>query len=115
MNKMDNDNNIKLDAQLPALRIESSGVSVSATTNSGETQELYYPETVPSGEIVATSVSTLGIELDAYERNQIIEVVDYAKTHKPYVSEFEFSISLKEGFKIKIKREPRKVIKYFNK
>jgi hypothetical protein len=59
MNKKENDN-IKGAVQLPALRIESFGVSVTATTNSGEVQELYYPETLPSGEIVATSISTLG-------------------------------------------------------
>ena len=42
----------------------------------------------------------------------MVEAVDYAKTHKPYISEVEVSLNLQEGFKVRVKREPAKIIRY---
>jgi len=114
---MDNeDNNIgKLEAKLPAFTVEASAISVTASKGTEEEQEIYYPETTASGIIVADSTASIGIQLSPEEHEQMIEAVDYAKTHKPYISEFEISLNIKEGFKFKIKRQPKKVIKYYSK
>ena len=87
-------------------------MSVTASQPDKPEQTFYYPETVPSGEVVKDSTGTVGVELSPEENQEMVSAVDYAKSHKPYLSEIELSFNFKEGFKFRIKREPSKIIYY---
>lgn len=114
MSNEDNDTG-KLELKLPPFTIEASAILVAASKGSQEEQEIYYPATTATGIIVANSTAEIGLHLSPEEQGQMIEAVDYAKTHKPYISEFEISLNIKEGFKFRIKRQPKKIIKYYSK
>lgn len=94
------------------IEISVSGVSVTADLPNGKEVVNFYPTEVSSGQIVEDSTMASGIQLTPDEKIQMIETVDIAKTHKPYLSEVELSLNIKEGFKFRIKREPAKIIRY---
>ena len=95
---------------LEMITTPTSGVSITASGIDETEREFIYPETIDSKEMVASTSLDLGIEIQPTETNKIVETLDIAKT---YVSEVEFGITLQKGFKIKIKREPKKIIKSF--
>ena len=88
----------------------SSGVSITASGIDDTEREFYYPETIDSKEMVTSTTLDLGFKLQPEEEDKIVETLDIAKT---YVSEVEFGFTLEKGFKFKIKREPKKIIKSF--
>lgn len=92
------------------MKMESSGVSVTTNPFDDIEHTFYYPDTVPSKEIIEDSTTVSGIQATPVEQERMIEAVDYAKTHKPYITEIEVSVSLK-GAKVRIKREPAKIIR----
>jgi hypothetical protein len=94
------------------MEIGSSGVSVTITHPDKGEQVFYFPDNVASPTILQRSTGTVGIALSSDEEGKMVGAIDYAKTHKPYFSQFRFSINLKEGFTVEVKREPKKVIYY---
>jgi len=89
----------------------STSITVSGEQLGDEEKEFLFPEAIPSEEAVESLDDELGISFQPDQKKQIIETIDHSKT---YVSEFEASFSL-SGLKIRIKREPKKTIKLFNK
>jgi len=94
-----------------SIEIGESAISVTASLPDGKELVQYYEPAAPSGEIVKSSSAATGLTLNIEEANQMTEVVDFAKSNKPYISEFEASFTLREGLKIRVKREPAKIIK----
>ena len=114
--KEEDDNIIKgaMQAPLPALTLTatssitttSSTITVSTTTTEDHTErEFIYPANLASEEVAASLVQELGIQ----ETKKIIEVVE--RSNETW-DEIEFGIGI---FKFKIKRSPKKEIKYFSK
>ena len=97
-----------------SIEIGESAVSVTTRRPDGkEVIEYYSPATI-SGEIVKSSSAGTGITLNVEEAHQMTEVVDFAKSNRPYISDFEVSLNFREGLKFRIKREPAKIIKYIS-
>ena len=91
-----------LEVTVPAITVTASG------TADNIDREIYYPTTVPSGEIAVASTADLEIQLEPQQQEQLIQSVDVVKT---YVSEMELALG---PIKFKIKRSPRnKVIKSY--
>ena len=95
-----------------SIEIGESTISVTASLPDGKEVIQYYTPATVSGEIVKSSSATSGLALDVQETSQMTEVVDFAKSNRPYISDFEVSLNFREGFKFRIKREPTKTIKY---
>ena len=94
------------------IEISVSGVSVTASLPDGKEVVNFYPVETSSVKIVEDSTNASAVELTQDEKTQMVEILDIAKTHKPYLSEVELSLNIKEGFKFRIKREPAKIIRY---
>lgn len=94
------------------IEISVSGVSVTVSLPDGKEVVNFYPVKESSVQIVEDSTMACGVQLTLDEKTQMIETVDIAKTHKPYLSEVEISLNIKEGFKFRVKREPAKIIRY---
>jgi hypothetical protein len=91
--------------------IDTTSVSVTASGPWGEEEkEFLYPSTVISGEVATSLEYELGTKFKTKTKKRIIEVVDVAKS---YISDFQVGINLEEGFYLKIKREPKKILKIF--
>jgi len=97
------------------IEIGTSGVSVTIFKKDGKEDIHYYPAQTASQDIVYDSTAASGIQLIPEDEMKMVEAVDYAKIHKPYISEAEISFNLKEGFKARIKREPAKIIRFVSK
>ena len=95
-----------------SIEIGESAVSVTTKRPDGKEIVEYYDPAASSGEIVKGSSATAGLELNIKEASEMTEVVDFAKSNKPYISEVEISLNFREGFKVRIKKEPAKIIKY---
>ncbi len=104
-------NNVKdmLSSVIPTTLLAGTSITVTATGKEIE-QELIYPDTTPGKEVAASLAYELGVDFQPPIIKQIVETVDVSKT---YWSGFEFSLNLEEGFKIKITRSPKKIIKNF--
>lgn len=68
------------------IEVSVSGVSVTASLPDGKEIVNFYPVETSSIQIVEDSTTASGVKLNQDERTQMIEVVDIAKTHKPYLS-----------------------------
>jgi len=108
--------NIKGDGDIiiPSFKMKSSGVSVTAIHPDGSEQINYYSGEVSTERIASDSTNVSAIDLIPEQKIEFMEAIDYAKTHKPYTSDFEIALNFKEGFKFRIKREPRKTIRWIS-
>lgn len=104
------DKKIKGDLILPMPLITASGTTTITATGAGIERELIFPNDSTSEQIVSTLAYELGVDFKPPFKEQIMEKVDVAKT---YTNEFEIGITWKEGFKFKISRAPKKIIKSF--
>jgi len=103
---------IIIDSPTEKIETHSAGVSISATGIDDVEREYYFPGTMDTHNILDASSTDLNIKIDSEKRKKILDVIDIAKT---YVSEFSVGFNLEEGVYLKIKREPKKVIKYYEK
>ena len=86
--------------------VETQVIKVEAANKNYE-----FTTDVSSVDIVNASTMTTTTTLPPEYYQQLVETVDYAKSHKPFISELEISVNFKDGFKFRIKREPSKVVK----
>jgi hypothetical protein len=91
----------------------NSSIYIETDFPDGQKVANYYPIDVGSGTMVSDSTTAVGITLAEDKKQEFVDAIDYAKTHKPYISEIELSISLEGGLKFKIKREPAKIIRVY--
>jgi len=96
------------DEKEKTIELDTPTLSITAETPDGLVHEHYFSENTPSGEIVTGSTTDLGIQLKPEEKKEFVEKIDVVKT---YVSEAETNFL---GFKFKIKRSPKKIIKSFS-
>ena len=88
------------------------GISVNSTGGPDDVErEYYFPDSTSSDEIVMSATADIPVEIEQIDRRRLIETVDVAKT---YVSEVEVGVTLKGGFRVRIKRHPKKIIKTFS-
>ena len=80
-------------------------------SDKGVERILDFSTNTTSGTIAQKSIEATSTTLPPEAFQQLVESVDYAKSTKPFISEFELSLSLTGGFKMRIKREPSKVVK----
>jgi hypothetical protein len=91
-----------------SVSLSESTISVTASASGMDDREFYFPVTVSSPVITKTILDETGFSLKPKERKELLETVDIAKT---YFSEFEIGFTFEEGFKFRVKREPKKIVK----
>jgi hypothetical protein len=87
---------------------ESSGISVSLSGLRDYEREFHFSERVPSGDVVNTAVSELGAEIAQEDLTRVRQLVDLARTCG---SDFEATLALAGGMKLRVRRESKKIIR----
>ena len=114
MSEKDNEKDLKVNVHETIVlsdHVDAEVIKVTAAKKDGVDRSLEFPTDVSSVDIVTASTAATTTTLPPEQVQQLVETVDYAKTHKPFISELEISINFKDGFKFRVKREPSKVIK----
>jgi hypothetical protein len=97
-----------INAVIPTI-IASAWATTTVTATSADVEkELIFPDDSTSVQIIETVESELGVNFKTPFKEQILESINIAKT---YVKEVEIGLTWDEGFKFKITRSPKKIIK----
>jgi hypothetical protein len=87
---------------------ESSGLSVSLSGLRDYEREFHFSERVPSADVVTAASSELGAEIAQEELKRVRQLVDLARTCG---SDFEATLALAGGMKVRVRRESKKIIR----
>lgn len=86
-------------------------LTVTASGIDNVDHNLKFTRDVSSADIINASTMATGIVIDPHDKMKLTESVEVFRT---FISEVEFSISLSDGFKLRIKRDPKVTNKYEN-
>jgi hypothetical protein len=95
---------------IPPLIVQGSTSVTASNIKIIDEKEFIYPDAYSSKDMVASLAYELGTEFKPKTKRKIIEVMEVAKSQ---ITDFQVGLNLEEGFYIKIKREPQKIIKIF--
>ena len=87
---------------------ESAGISVSFCGLRDYEREFHFSERVPSGDVVTTSMSDLGVEISQEDLERVGQLVDMARNCG---SDFEATLAVAGGTKVRIRRESKKIVR----